>query len=149
MRDQATELARQWLAKADNDLITARHTLLIPNRPTDTVCFHAQQAVEKALKGLLTHQELRAPRAHDLVHLLDLVVTVYPGLEHFRDMFADMTAYAVELRYPGDWFEPDREEAERAVAVAAEVVDDVKALWEPSGKPRSMPDNPPQSKAST
>lgn len=41
------EFAREWLRKAGNDLITARQTLLLPDGPTDTVCFHAQQTVEK------------------------------------------------------------------------------------------------------
>ncbi|MEW6378307.1 MAG: HEPN domain-containing protein [bacterium] len=51
MRDRNRELALQWLKKADHDLITARQTLALPDGPTDTPCFHAQQAVEKALKG--------------------------------------------------------------------------------------------------
>ena len=35
---------REWLVKADNDLLTAAHTLTFgAEYPTDTVCFHAQQ----------------------------------------------------------------------------------------------------------
>lgn len=34
---------REWLAKADNDVKTAAHTLTLgEDCPTDTVCFHAQ-----------------------------------------------------------------------------------------------------------
>jgi len=37
---------REWLAKADNDLKTAAHTLTLgEDCPTDTVCFHTQQLV--------------------------------------------------------------------------------------------------------
>ncbi len=50
MSAPSTELALLWLRKADNDLITARQTLLLADGPTDTVAFHAQQPVEKALK---------------------------------------------------------------------------------------------------
>ncbi len=45
-----TTIAR-WLAKAKNDLITAR-TMLDTDPPiTDIVYFHAQQCAEKALKA--------------------------------------------------------------------------------------------------
>ena len=54
------ELARRWLQKATNDLITARQTLLLPEGPIDTVAFHAQQAAEKALKALLTFNQRSA-----------------------------------------------------------------------------------------
>ena len=50
MNDKSTDLALRWLEKADHDLVTAKQTLLLPDGPTDTVCFHAQQAAEKALK---------------------------------------------------------------------------------------------------
>ena len=52
MNDKKHELAKAWLKKGRNDLITARQKLLLPDGPTDTVCFHAQQAAEKALKAL-------------------------------------------------------------------------------------------------
>jgi hypothetical protein len=42
--DPVLALVREWLAKADNDLTTAAHTLTLgASSPTDTVCFHAQQ----------------------------------------------------------------------------------------------------------
>ena len=46
------ELARGWFLKAESDLITARH-MVESDGPYDTACFHAQQAAEKYLKGLL------------------------------------------------------------------------------------------------
>ena len=47
-------LVREWIAKAENDLTTAVHTLRLGSEcPTDTVCFHAQQCVEKYIKALL------------------------------------------------------------------------------------------------
>ena len=42
---------RQWVAKAENDLRNAEHTLTLQEEcPFDTVCFHAQQCAEKYLK---------------------------------------------------------------------------------------------------
>ncbi len=36
MNDPQTEFARQWLKKAENDVITARQTLALKDGPTDT-----------------------------------------------------------------------------------------------------------------
>ena len=50
-------ILRSWVEKAENDWINATHTLkLEKNCPTDTVCFHAQQCVEKYLKALLVYE---------------------------------------------------------------------------------------------
>ncbi|HXJ91993.1 MAG TPA: HEPN domain-containing protein [Terriglobia bacterium] len=46
-------LARGWFLKAESDLRTAER-MIEGDGPYDTACFHAQQAVEKYLKGLLT-----------------------------------------------------------------------------------------------
>jgi HEPN domain-containing protein len=52
--DPVIELILEWIAKAENDLKNAAHTLKPREEcPTDTVCFHAQQCVEKYLKGLM------------------------------------------------------------------------------------------------
>jgi len=47
------EIARQWLAKARNDLLNADNNLKSEEIPFDTVCFHCQQAAEKLLKAYL------------------------------------------------------------------------------------------------
>jgi HEPN domain-containing protein len=45
------EFALEWLHKARNDLLSARIVLDSDCGITDVPCFHAQQTVEKALKG--------------------------------------------------------------------------------------------------
>jgi HEPN domain-containing protein len=44
---------RVWLDKAANDLLNIDNNVRSAAVPWDTVCFHAQQAAEKLLKGLL------------------------------------------------------------------------------------------------
>ena len=51
--------AKALLKKAANDLIAAEAIL-------DTVCFHAQQAVEKSLKAILAFHDVSYPWRHDL-----------------------------------------------------------------------------------
>lgn len=60
-------VAHQWVQKAENDLKNAEHTLTIGDKcPFDTVCFHAQQCVEKYLKALLSLHGIDFPKTHDL-----------------------------------------------------------------------------------
>jgi HEPN domain-containing protein len=64
------ELVRQWLAKADNDLETAKF-LFASGRPFfSAICFHSQQAAEKYFKALLTWHQIEFPKTHDLELLL-------------------------------------------------------------------------------
>ena len=52
--DKVTAVVSEWVAKAENDLKSAALILRAgKDCPTDTVCFHAQQVVEKYLKALL------------------------------------------------------------------------------------------------
>jgi HEPN domain-containing protein len=81
MSDRQLELAHRWLIRADHDLITARQTLLLADSPTDTPCFHAQQAIEKSLKALLTYHQIAFPKTHDLLRLLDLTLPLLSELE--------------------------------------------------------------------
>ena len=47
-RNKVLTVISEWGIKAENDLTTAAHTLKLGGDcPTDTVCFHAQQCVDK------------------------------------------------------------------------------------------------------
>ena len=60
-------VVREWIVKADHDLTAAAQILKLGKAaPTDTVCFHAQQCVEKYLKAILVYRNLPFPRSHDL-----------------------------------------------------------------------------------
>ena len=72
--DNAIVVAREWIAKAENDLKNAAHTLKLgTDGPTDTVCFHAQQCVEKYLKAFLVTLEVAFPKRHDIETLVGLM----------------------------------------------------------------------------
>jgi HEPN domain-containing protein len=126
MTVQHLELAQRWLVRADHEIITAQQTLLLLDGPTDTPCFHAQQAIEKALKALLTANQVAFPRIHDLLRVLDLTLALMPDLDIYRKQFADMETYAVDMRYPGLGFDPSREEALAALDLSREVVDKIR-----------------------
>jgi len=60
------KIARQWLAKARNDLLNADNNLKSEEIPFDTVCFHCQQEAEKLLKAYLVGNGQSYPITHDL-----------------------------------------------------------------------------------
>lgn len=125
--DPVLHVVRQWVQKAENDLTTAAHTLRLGKRaPTDTVCFHAQQCVEKYLKALLVAQEIDFGRTHSVGTLLTFVpARLRPDLSVEEQEV--LTDYAVSTRYPGDYEEIPIEQAKRAVKLARHVRKQVRA----------------------
>lgn len=107
----AEPLYRAWLAKADNDVLNIENNLAAERIPWDTVCFHAQQAVEKTLKALLLFHGRPVSRTHDLVVLLMECVAVEPSLADLEADCQRVAAFAVGVRYPGDLPEPEEQDA--------------------------------------
>ena len=69
-----------WLRKAHNDLRAARWGLVADPPLVEDVAFHAQQAVEKAEKGLLVWHGVVFRKTHDLDELADQVLPLDPSL---------------------------------------------------------------------
>jgi HEPN domain-containing protein len=119
--DASIEVLREWLAKAENDLKNAAHTLVLGvESPTDTVCFHGQQCVEKYLKTLLTSIGQSFPKTHNIRERMKLVQRKSrPGLdEDLQDLLTD---YAATIRYPDAGVEISVKEARRSVTIARRV----------------------------
>jgi len=118
MKDKVAH-ARSWFQKADSDLADSRRTVASEG-PYDTACFHAQQAAEKCLKGLLAFLEQPIPRTHDVEELQRLCL---PLVKHSGLAEIDLTVlsdYAVPARYDLDFW-PERETAIDAVRLAERV----------------------------
>ena len=112
---------REWVAKAENDLKNAAHTLKLgEDCPTDTVSFHAQQCVEKYLKAYLVLKGIDFSKTHDvgkLVTLLPEAVRLGLTVEEQRRL----TSYATVTRYPGDYEPISLSEAKQAVRISRRV----------------------------
>jgi len=111
-----------WLRRARSDLALGQAALRVPEALPEDACFHAQQCAEKSLKALLVHEKTPFPRTHVLEYLLDLLkeagVVVPPEI----DEAFQLTQYAVETRYPGEWQPVSPEEARTALETAARVL---------------------------
>lgn len=110
---------RAWLALAREDLALANAD--IPGVSFRPLCYHAQQAAEKAVKAVLLARSISFPYVHDIGRLLDLLrsagETIPPEVAD-ADLLTD---YATTTRYPG-FGELERVDYERALVTAAVVV---------------------------
>lgn len=115
------ELVKEWIHKAEHDLGMAQ--LALENKPeyTDSICFHSQQASEKYLKAYLVFLDIRFEKKHGLGYLLDLINEKEKVSDEFYEMAEKLEDYAVEIRYPDDWFEPEAEDAEESIKIARKV----------------------------
>ena len=84
-------------------------------------CWLAQQAAEKAVKGALVFLHIDFPKSHDL-DLLRRFVPEDWRLKTAPEDLAELSEWSVEARYPGDWAEATVADAQRAVALAQEVM---------------------------
>jgi HEPN domain-containing protein len=92
--------AEDWLARAEGDLALAR-VPLPEGAFYEDLCFHAQQAAEKAIKAIYQHNGKRFRYTHDLDELI--VGLQNEGISVPGEVMeaALLTSYAWEARYPG------------------------------------------------
>jgi HEPN domain-containing protein len=96
-------LTPEWIEKAEGDFHSALRELRARKNPNyNSACFHAQQCVEKYLKGRLQEEEVPFPKTHFLPAILDLLLPVEPLWDAWRQELTDLSAYAVNFRYPGE-----------------------------------------------
>lgn len=127
------ELAKGWFAKGDSDLGSAK-AILGTSGPFDTACFHAQQAVEKYMKGFLDLHGRPYPLIHDVGKLALLCEALDATLRLTAPDVIALTDYAVLLRYDSDFW-PTRQTAEEAVAAADRVRGMILAIVPPAAHP--------------
>jgi len=120
LSDDLVAVVKSWFAKAENDLRNIALVLPNPDCPYDTVCFHAQQAAEKYLKGLLSFHGVSFRKTHDLEELAALV-PAGASLSLRRELLFELSQLAVVPRYPGFEQDVDKETAEEALRLAQQV----------------------------
>lgn len=125
--------SERWLSFAREDLQMAK--LALRETIYNQTCFHSQQCVEKAIKGLLLFQSKIPPRTHllgDLLTLLDPNPFTTSIDIQLLDRFYIPTRYPDAL--PGSLPDglPNQEDATEALTVAQQTLDVVTQLVESS-----------------
>jgi HEPN domain-containing protein len=123
---EESEEVHRLLTAARSDLRAANALAADPDQANDVIGFHAQQAVEKAIKAVLVASGIEIPYTHDIAFLLDLAA-------HRADTMPDivaqsdwLTPWAVAARYGAGDASLDRGAsitvADAAIAWAAGIV---------------------------
>ncbi|PMP82828.1 MAG: DNA-binding protein [Caldisericum exile] len=124
LEEKKRKIILRWLQKEESDLKVAKHKLELPEPPTDAICFHCQQAVEKYLKAFLTFKDVRVKKIHDLEVLLNTCLEKDKEFEIIdRDKISSLSHYAVEIGYPDEFYIPSVEEAEDSFQIALKMKD--------------------------
>src|SRR5947208_1266617 len=89
---------REWLNRARSNLAHAR--AIIPEAYLEDLCFDAQQAAEKAIKGVFVRRKLAFPYVHDLADLLARLEAAGLKVPKYVRQAAKLTRFAVVTRYP-------------------------------------------------
>ena len=106
----ASDLRLAWLGRPDRDVL--------PNQ----IAFHAQQATEKALKGVLLGHGVEFPKTQHLDELIELVQEAGLAWPFPMDQVEALTPYAVQTRYPGGVAQVSRAQVDEAIAIAEQVL---------------------------
>lgn len=110
---------KDWLRHARGDLALAQ----VETSPQllELLCFHAQQACEKALKGALVHFGTMVPKTHNLRTLVDLLMPLCAVPPEVAAC-VELTDFAVTTRYPGIYEPVTVEEHQEAILTAEHTV---------------------------
>lgn len=99
------EAFEEWLVLAKTDLGVAEHLdrTYYP-KPLEIICYHCQQAAEKAIKALIVSKGAQGgmPKLHDLSFLLDQMKNLVQIPEAYYDYADELTPYGVAVRYPSE-----------------------------------------------
>ncbi len=109
---------RRWLAHAESDLGAARKLADGAEAYLGQALFFCQQGAEKALKAFLTWNDRRFRNTHSIEELGHACIGADATLKTDIDRATGLTSFVVVYRYPGVEAVASRQEFERAVADA-------------------------------
>jgi len=88
----------------------------------EDLCYQSQQAVEKALKGLLIYYRVDPEFTHNIGLLLNKLESFTEIPENIKTAIS-VTKYAVITRYPGEYDEVTKSDYEESVKIAKDCID--------------------------
>jgi HEPN domain-containing protein len=115
------EQYESWIERAQSSLELAQ-ARIIRHIHYEDLCFQLQQAAEKALKGLLIYYGVEPEFTHNIEVLLTDLKKFTELPENIKKS-AQLTDYAVQTRYPGEYDDITKEEYEEAVSITKECLD--------------------------
>jgi HEPN domain-containing protein len=126
--DDRAELVKNWIVKAQHDLLAAQKLSSDSEIYADIAIYHCQQSAEKAIKGFLILHDRAFPRTHDLRLLVQLALVLNPSFQNYQEAAELLTPYATAFRYPSDIMQPTAEELQEAIERASEIFNFITSL---------------------
>ena len=120
MTKAQNDYLKTWLFRANEDIAVIEKLFESdPELYASTICFHAQQAVEKFLKAFLVFHNIDFPKTHDLDYLLLECKKI--DARNFDIDLGSLTDFGVSIRYPDDFYLPDKDETAQYRDIALKV----------------------------
>lgn len=120
--NQATiDFLKQWLLKANEDLLVVNKLTDFEIVATSSACFHCQQAVEKFLKAFLIANGVDIKKTHNIEFLLSECSDIDKDFDKIDPK--ELSDFEVDTRYPGDMYIPDESETLGYKKLAFEIKD--------------------------
>ncbi|MDD5946800.1 MAG: HEPN domain-containing protein [Oscillospiraceae bacterium] len=117
-----------WLYYAAIDLHVAQK-LTSDKHCYNTIAFHCQQAIEKAMKGYLLWKRNRLYDGHNLPFLCKQCMQDDRSFSKWLPSCVQITRYYIEARYPADFLlQLDATTADAATKDTEQILDDINAL---------------------
>lgn len=121
MNKATIEFIKQWLLKANEDLLVVNKLTEYEIIAASSVCIHCQQAVEKFLKAFLIANGVEIKKTHNIEFLLSECADFDKEFDEIDPK--ELSDYGVDIRYPGDMFFPDQDETLEYKKLAFEIKD--------------------------
>jgi HEPN domain-containing protein len=115
------ERYKSWIerARSSHDISKAE---MKGNIFYEDLCYQSQQAVEKALKGLLIYYGVEPEFTHNIGLLLNKLESFTEIPENIKTA-TNVTKYAVITRYPGEYDDVTKNDYEESVEIAKDCID--------------------------
>lgn len=122
-----SQIIRNWLDKADDDLAFARASLQENLEFYPQICFYLHQSVEKYLKAYIIAKGLNLKRIHDLMELVKICAGDDQEFNKFHEAVKLLNPFYIGTRYPDFIISIDKSDAQKAFGVAEEISNAVKS----------------------
>ena len=119
MNKETKQFIKDWITKANEDLLVINRLTEGSIIATSAICFHSQQLVEKILKAYLIANGKEIRKTHNIEFLLS-------ECADFDNEFSkidpqNLSDFGVEVRYPGDMYQATENEALEYKQLAIEI----------------------------
>jgi len=121
MNKETKQFIRDWIKKANEDLLVINRLTEGSVIATSAICFHCQQLVEKILKAYLIANGKEIKKTHNIEFLLSECADFDNEFNKIDPK--NLSDFGVEVRYPGDMYQATENEALEYKQLTIEIKD--------------------------